>query len=319
MLKSLFATDSDSESDSSSQDSRNDNKDNVKDESFGLLAATSENMLVNSSSESSDDHLTYTSLSGQISIKLKQQKELGIAHQLWPAASFLCHYLETNLSILYPSQTSFNVLEIGAGIGLCGVFVSKLPLVNQVVLTDLECVQELLKENIQLNCSLTENVDDSSSSSKKVTSSSSSLSSCCSSTAVTYPNKVQNEVLCWGVAEDVEKTLRLFHQFIPSSAPSVLSLPSQLPLLVIASDCVYWEHLFQPLYETLLYLTRHGCHVIISHVRRWKRDSKFFQLCTKTMLVEKLHEQLDYVTEEFDGSKRRRLQRIYRIQAKSAV
>jgi len=311
MLKSLFATDSDS--DSSSQDSDHDD--------IGLLPALSENISINSSNSNSssttvvpvnDDYLFYTSSSGQISIKLRQQKQLGIAHQLWPAASFLCHYLETNLYTLYPSQSSFNILELGAGIGLAGVFVSKLPRVNQVILTDLECVQELLKTNIQLNCSRTDmNTVEVQSASVET---SNSLSTC--------SNRVRNEVLCWGVIEDVDRALRLFSSsssFSSTLSPSVLSQSSQLPLLVIASDCVYWEHLFQPLYETLLYLTQHNCHIIISHVRRWKRDSKFFQMCSKTMVVEKLHEELDYITEEFDGSKRRRLQRIYRIQAKSVA
>lgn len=312
MLKALFAT-SDSDSESDSEVSLGDNGDN------GILA---ENPVSTSGDASTitDEYLSYTSSSGQIDIKLKQQKQLGIAHQLWPAASFLCDYLEANLSRLYPLQTSFNVLELGAGIGLCGLFMSKLSTVEKVVLTDLECVQQLLRDNIHLNIDENRSSEGKGSSgldkqeliSKESESTAQALSSTASSSQQDADSvKVQSEVLCWGVAEDVTRTLRQF----PTLEPLIQSSTGQLPLLVIASDCVYWEHLFQPLYETLLHLTRHGCHVIISHVRRWKRDSKFFQMCTKTMLVEKLHEELDYVIEEFDGSRRRRVQRIYRIQA----
>lgn len=308
MLKSLFAS-SDSDSDSDSDKSVHQDIENS-------------NILENNSTNN-DEYLDYTSSNGQITIKLKQQKQLGIAHQLWPAASFLCRYLETNLNSLYPTQSSFNVLELGAGLGLCGIFISKLPMINKVIITDLDCVQDLLRENIQLNCSPEIDAISSSISSMNSNSAvdskdidtsintSSSSSPTSSNTSNINSDKVCSEVLCWGISADVDRSLRLFPTLLPTS---------QLPLLVIASDCVYWEHLFQPLYDTLLYLINHyKCHIIISHVRRWKRDAKFFQMCSKTMLVEKLHEELDYITEEFDGSKRRRLQRIYRIQAKQLV
>lgn len=89
-----------------------------------------------------------------------------------------------------------------------------------------------------------------------------------------------------------------------------------IPLLVVASDCVYWECLFQPLHDTFLELIGMGAHIIVSHVKRWKRDTQFFALCKRSFTVEVLHETISYVTEKFDGSKRRRIERIYRMTSK---
>eukprot|EP01038_Epipyxis_sp_PR26KG_P005068 gene5068-7072_t len=67
---------------------------------------------------------------------------------LWPAATAACQHILENWSLL----SSEYVLELGAGCGLTGLFVSYLPNVIRVVFSDYDpgCVQ-LINENIQLN------------------------------------------------------------------------------------------------------------------------------------------------------------------------
>ena len=91
---------------------------------------------------------------------------------------------------------------------------------------------------------------------------------------------------------------------------------SPLPLLVIAADCVYWEHLFLPFLQTLLQLMAlpYCQEIWIAHVRRWKRDSKFFQMCSKKGLcVEVVHEVIDQEVNEHTHVASRRVTRMYRI------
>lgn len=110
MLKDLFASQWDSDVDSNS-DSELESDSDLGNSSSSLV--------------SSCESITHESLSGKFEIILHQQKLLGIAHQLWPAATLLCNYLERNLLSLYPDQSIFNILELGAGTGLCGLFLGK--------------------------------------------------------------------------------------------------------------------------------------------------------------------------------------------------
>ena len=95
-------------------------------------------------------------LSG-IKVLIKEKKSLGIAHQVWPAATLLCQYLEKNIDIIIPSAavSAINILELGAGVGLCSIFlsllVSKIGLMTHIILTDLPEAIEGLKNNIFLN------------------------------------------------------------------------------------------------------------------------------------------------------------------------
>lgn len=76
---------------------------------------------------------------------------LGIYSQLWPAALKLCKYIEDNMGAVFTHPIcETNVLELGAGVGLCGVFFAKLGC-KRVVLTDLPEAMPLLERNIQLN------------------------------------------------------------------------------------------------------------------------------------------------------------------------
>jgi predicted nicotinamide N-methyase len=82
--------------------------------------------------------------------------------------------------------------------------------------------------------------------------------------------------LRWGEADDVELIGRDFD-------------------LVLASDVVYHDHLYDPLLETLrlLLLDREGDKggkvFVMAHLRRWKKDSVFFKKARKRFQVEVLH------------------------------
>ena len=87
-----------------------------------------------------------------VEIKLAQRRVLGIAHQLWPAAVSLCKLIADTPSVVFRDRAPENyvVLELGAGVGLVGLFMSALGC-RQVFVTDLPEAQELLNANIRLN------------------------------------------------------------------------------------------------------------------------------------------------------------------------
>lgn len=71
------------------------------------------------------------------------------------------------------------------------------------------------------------------------------------------------------------------------------------PDLILASDCVYYDVLFQPLLQTLKWLCgiggEKGCEkrgegvgpvVLLAHLRRWKKDGHFFRMAGKVFDVE---------------------------------
>lgn len=57
--------------------------------------------------------------------------------------------------------------------------------------------------------------------------------------------------LCWGNAVQAEQVMGAF--------------PDGRPPLVIAADCVYWECLFDPLFQTLKYLVSRGEIELLVH------------------------------------------------------
>ncbi len=219
-----------------------------------------------------DNITTFISPSGLVTTKMIEEKALGIAHQLWPAAKFMCNYIESNhKDVLNASHSSINILELGAGVGLCGLFVSSLIKVQHqdkkqnIIVTDLSEAIDRLNKNIELN---------------------------------DLGDTVSAQVLSWGVESELDEVFARFNS----------------PPLVIAADCVYWECLFQPLFSTLQALTNRGCEVVIAHVKRWKKDAKFFALCRKGgMAVEVLVEAVEMVPAEHTGIPARQITRVYRI------
>jgi hypothetical protein len=239
---------------------------------------------------SNEEKSVFNSKKYNIEVLLWERKILGIAHQLWPAANFLCDYMEESMfkhvdvqSLSSESTGNLNILELGAGVGLCGIFIAallqkKFPnLYSHIILTDLSEAIEGLDYNINLNKSSFE--------SGKIF--------------------IESSVLCWGDDEVANLILIKF-----SSPP-----------LVIASDCIYYECLFEPFLKTLLVLINSGCKVIISHVKRWKKDSKFFAMCKKhNLVVEIVFENTNYSIENnflFDVSqKNKEIKKIYCISKK---
>ena len=201
----------------------------------------------------------YESAASGIKIRLHQDRVRGIAHQLWPAALILAKYLERSHSSLFPEGISKECfVELGAGIGLVGLFTAALG-AGKVIVTDIPDALESLRRNISLNPS--------------------------------FENKIEAAVLTWGNELEALQCLQ--------------SLPS--PPYVLASDCVYWEHLFDPLRKTIQIFVEAGSVVLMSHVKRWKKDTKFFQDCAKSMKVEVLDEEIRH------HDSRREIHRVYRI------
>jgi len=71
------------------------------------------------------------------------------------------------------------------------------------------------------------------------------------------------------------------------------------PDLILASDCVYYDTLFEPLMQTLKWLCGIGVEkgkgaimgpvVLLAHLRRWKKDGHFFRMAAKCFDVEVVH------------------------------
>jgi hypothetical protein len=195
---------------------------------------------------------TYRSLTGAFEVLLHQQRRKGIAHQLWPAATFLSHYLEQHPDVLFgPTTTTTasssssssgsgsgshtgpgatSVVELGAGVGLCGLVCSKLQC-GDVILTDLPVALPLLDANIAINRRAADAAD--------------------------TDGEVRAMVLSWGCDDDVHAVMHAARRRGPDQR-----------VVAIAADCVYWEVLFAPLYETLRVLVLdYGVDVVIAHVK----------------------------------------------------
>jgi predicted nicotinamide N-methyase len=90
---------------------------------------------------------------------------------------------------------------------------------------------------------------------------------------------ISSKILRWGVQED-------YHFFENSSKK----------LFVLAADCVYWEHLYDPFFRTLeYYITTHDATVILAHYKRWKKEKKFFTLCSRSFSVSVVYENIEMV------------------------
>lgn len=60
--------------------------------------------------------------------------------------------------------------------------------------------------------------------------------------------------------------------------------------VVIASDVVYHDHLYEPLIETLrLMLIKKEIVFVMAHMKRWKKESLFFKKARKYFFIDVLH------------------------------
>ena len=118
--------------------------------------------------------------------------------------------------------------------------------------------------------------------------------------------------LSWGNAEETESVLSILLD------RAVVDENNGTPPLIVAADCVYWESLFDILVDTLcLVCHRTGARVLMSHIRRWKKDAKFFKLCAKKGLnVDLLSETVEHEPAEHTGIPERIVSRVYLITLK---
>ena len=137
---------------------------------FGETAGLFRDPLDSSSDEEVDINLTdevtfdkdvnsvmnFTSASG-IVISYKQKPLKGIAHHIWPAATYFCNYLDSNKEFVKTNILNNNnevgipIIELGAGIGMLGIFCACLFGAESVIITDLAEALDTVNENIELN------------------------------------------------------------------------------------------------------------------------------------------------------------------------
>jgi hypothetical protein len=86
---------------------------------------------------------------------------------------------------------------------------------------------------------------------------------------------IQVQQLEWGNRDDIQEAISWYNKCAKSS-----STPTKTPLLILGSDCVYWESLYNKLETTIATLLQHATPnsiCLLANVRRWKRDTSFFQ------------------------------------------
>jgi Lysine methyltransferase len=150
-------------------------------------------------------------------------------------------------ALLLQSETPgspLSIIELGAGVGLTGLELAS-QLRCQVLLTDLPVGISLLRQNFELNREL------------------------CRFQPAGGGKAVTVQRLEWGNEEDVVKATRWCDE-----------RASNRPVLIVGSDCVYWEELHEPLERTIFSLLSRcapGSLCVLAGMRRWKRDNAFYQ------------------------------------------
>ena len=193
--------------------------------------------------------LAYTSARDlSLRLSLLLAPSRGIAFQLWPAARLLCSYIDS--PAVAPSMRGATAIELGAGCGLVGMLAAAVG--AHVTLTDLPDVEHHLQLNIAVNTTLFTPQPPA------------SPPLAASRFASTTGGSLTTSPLSWG-------------------EPTLLTPPDYLLL----SDCIYWEHLFTPLLNTLLALTSSHTRILLSQTpRRNKVEQRFFRASRKLLLWE---------------------------------
>jgi len=192
---------------------------------------------------------------------LIEQKSIGgsIAEKLWPAASYLASFVLNVQSGCFPadnqngallfrieqllnSAPALSVIELGAGVGLTGLELAT-QMQCKFLLTDLSSGLPLLRRNIELN----------------------------RDRFLLGRDAAHVQKLEWNVEEDALEALKWCEK---------QALSADQPLLLLGSDCVYWEDLHAPLEQTLFCVLSKaptGSICLLAGMRRWKRDNSFYQ------------------------------------------
>jgi Lysine methyltransferase len=224
----------------------------------------------------------------------------SIEHRLWPAAEYLVSFIlqQSNSEFFHDSVSSrrqwnsknaakfsdifrdvrallqrfvsrqlsekLKVIELGAGVGYTSlklahhVRTESIDCKNniQFLLTDLQSAMPLLERNVRRNFGERNprSNDDNSN----------------------FPIQVQK--LEWGSMEDIQKAICWYQNSSLNEASST-DTPTADPLLILGSDCVYWESLYGILETTIATLLQNAAPYsicLLANVRRWKRDTHFF-------------------------------------------
>ncbi|KAJ8599557.1 hypothetical protein CTAYLR_007128 [Chrysophaeum taylorii] len=91
-----------------------------------------------------EEEIVVVAIEGAPAVRLPQQKRRGIGFQLWPAARFLCEELAEH----WPGGK--RAIELGCGVGLCGIFAAK-RFGCSVVMTDLPEVLDASRRATSMN------------------------------------------------------------------------------------------------------------------------------------------------------------------------
>lgn len=238
-----------------------------------------------------------------IQIQVQECKQRGIAHQVWPAATFLSEYLVKSPHLLVQDASEADdgarsseinddeeeivFLELGAGVGVTGIYLDKYfrvanhrignrsVRVQHTVLSDLAEALNGLQDNIRINS----------------TDSSSAYST----------ETISASILSWGNENELLETLELLCQKLnPLSTEVTEGVNKRRTLVILAADVIYWECLFDPLLDCLMQILQHTSsngrfssyfsqtRVLIAHYKRWKKDQIFLNRCQKRLQKNKL-------------------------------
>ena len=228
----------------------------------------------------------------------------SIEHRLWPASEFLVSYIlqqQHNDSLLqesnrfqsrknstihsgicrnvyallqrftnHPSKAQqLKVIELGAGVGYTSLELAHSVLHNaerapecgvQFLVTDLPSAIPLLQRNVDRNFGGRSALSDT----------------------VSSKSSIQVQKLEWGNMEDIDHAIQWYNGSYADgvSVVDTVSSTDPSPLLILGSDCVYWESLYDILETTIATLLQNAASnsiCLLANVRRWKRDTHFFQ------------------------------------------
>jgi predicted nicotinamide N-methyase len=159
---------------------------------------------------------------------------------LWRASELLCDYMIRQSQSSNTFQQK-HVLELGAGLGLCGILAHHLQAAN-VVLTDGDTdALKFMRANVAANCSNTSSVDETENAKKGSHSTN---------------RTIQCRQLVWGENDRVDD---LKHQYTGDN---------QGFHLVLGSDIIYVEEILDPLFQSVDRLLADGGAFWLAYARR---------------------------------------------------
>jgi hypothetical protein len=163
------------------------------------------------------------------------------------------------------NRKGLKILELGAGIGFTTlelayhVFLPS-PTTNhptttnnniEFLMTDLSSALPLLQRNRQRNFGNVHNAN------------------------------IHVQKLEWGDYEDIQNAISWYKNTNQTRSNSRTTTDfTESPLLILGTDCVYWESLYNILETTIASLLQNASPnsiCLLANVRRWKRDTNFFQ------------------------------------------